>query len=325
MKLIPVILLGAVLAVQAETEESIQKTFKVQPGAILFVDVDFGSIEVTTNAGSQVHVQVFRKITRRSKTEEETFLKERPVTFSEEAGGVVIRSKSSKPRTAGWNWGWGQKMEGKYTISVPSSFNLDLKTSGGSIGVSQVSGDTKANTSGGGLRFTGLKGPLDGRTSGGSIKVVDCQGELKIHTSGGGIDVSGGKGGLVGETSGGSVQVKNFNGPATVKTSGGGITIDGVSGKVVGNTSGGSINASFPSPPADDLQLKTSGGGVTVALPATSAFELDASTSGGSVQSDLSVTTSGKPSRSKLAGPVNGGGKMVHLRSSGGSIRVKKI
>jgi hypothetical protein len=43
------------------------------------------------------------------------------------------------------------------------------------------------------------------------------------------------------------------------------------------------------------------------------------------VSSDLSVDTEGKPSRGRLKGPVNGGGKPVVLHTSGGSIQVRKL
>ena len=97
---------------------------------------------------------------------------------------------------------------------MPAQFNAQLKTSGGGITVSDLTGETRANTSGGRLKFTRLHGPLDGGTSGGGIRVADCEGELKVHTSGGGIEVTGGAGSLDGGTSGGSVKVKDFRGPA---------------------------------------------------------------------------------------------------------------
>ena len=114
-------------------------------------------------------------------------------------------------------------------------------------------------------------------------------------------------------------------GPMSVHTSGGSIDIENAVGKVDADTSGGNVAARFAAPVADDVTLKTSGGNVTMRVPEKSAFDLDASTSGGSVSSDLPVTTSGKPKRTHLKGPVNGGGKEVVLRTSGGNIQVKKL
>src|SRR6266536_1434109 len=84
MKLSPILLLATCLAVDAETKEQINKRFAVQPGGKLVLEVDFGSIDVSTSAASEVIVDVVRKVTRETKAEEEEFLADRPVTFAQE-------------------------------------------------------------------------------------------------------------------------------------------------------------------------------------------------------------------------------------------------
>ncbi len=317
-----ILLLASSLAAFGETDEQITKSFAVHPGGKLVVDVDFGSIDITTNAANTVSVDVIRKVGRSSKADEEAFLRDRPVTFSQDGDTVTISSRA-KTKLSGW-WHGFQRNEGKYTISVPAQFTAKLKTSGGGIAVSDLTGGVEARTSGGGLRFARLHGALNGETSGGGIHMIACEGPLKIHTSGGGIEVAGGSGSLEGGSSGGSVTVKDFHGSARVETSGGGITIENVAGKVDGSTSGGSISASFSSPLSEEVNLETSGGGVTLRVPGSSAFDLDARTSGGGVDSDLPVAVTGKIDHGHLKGPVNGGGKQVVLRTSGGGIHVKK-
>ena len=322
MKPTLVLLLISSLAALAATEEQLNKRFTVQPEGKLVVDVDFGSIDVATHETGEVVVDVWRKITRKNKADEEEFLQDHPVTFSQDGNTVTVRShrkEGSQSSSSGRS-----RTEAKYTITVPAQFNAQLKTSGGGIAVSNLAGEVKANTSGGGLRFARLRGPLDGDTSGGGIHVTDCEGKLKIHTSGGGIDVRGGSGSLNGHTSGGSVTVKAFKGAADVGSSGGGLTIENVVGQVEGSTSGGSVSAVLPSPLPGDVSLSTSGGGVTVVVPADVAFDLDAWTSAGRVSSELPVTVVGKLERDRLKGTVNGGGKSVVLRSTAGSIRLKK-
>ena len=323
MKSASILLLVGCLTAFAETEERISKKFPVQPGGKLVMDVDFGAIDVNTNATGEITVDVLRKVSRRNKSDEETYLSDRPVVFSQDGNTLTIRSRAKTQMN--WSFRGSQRTEGKYTITVPAQFNTQVKTSGGGIAISDLTGETKADTSGGGLKFTRLHGPLDGGTSGGGVRVSECEGTLKVHTSGGGIEVTGGAGKLDGDTSGGSVVVRDFKGPAQVGTSGGGITIENVTGKVAGSTSGGSISARFSSPLTDEVSLETSGGGVTVQLAGDSAFDLDAATSGGGVSSDLPVTVTGKVAHDHLKGPVNGGGKSVVLRSSGGSIHVKKL
>ena len=323
MKAILTVLLASCAVVCAETTEQINKSFAVQPGGKLVIDVDFGSVDVSTNSAGEVAIDVMRKVSRRNKADEEQFLRDQPVNISQ-SGNTVTISSHAKNKTVKWWHGW-QRNEAKYTITLPSQFNAQLKTAGGGVGVSDLTGEVKAVTSGGGLKFSHLHGPLDGDTSGGSIRVADCEGDLKVNTSGGGIDLTGGSGSLAAGTSGGSVKVKNFRGATHVETSGGGISLENIAGRVNGSTSGGSITARLSASEAEEVRLETSGGGVTVLVPESWAFNLDASTSGGGVSSDLPVTVVGKTERSSLKGAVNGGGKQVFLRTSGGSIHVKKL
>jgi hypothetical protein len=307
---------------RAATEEQINKKFSVKPGGTVIVDIDFGGIDVGTNATSEVIVDVWRKVGRSSKSAEEKFLKDNPVNFSQEGDTVTISSKSKGK--SNWSLFGRNSNEAKYKITVPANFNARLGTAGGPIEVDDLTGDVKSHTSGGGLHFARLHGPLNGDTSGGGIHVKDCEGKLKINTSGGGIDVAGGSGSLTGDTSGGSVSVKEFHGPIHVETSGGGITIYGATDKVEGSTSGGSISAVLAKPVSDVVKLETSGGGITLRVSGDAAFNLDAETSAGSVSSELPVVCEGKE-HDRLKGPVNGGGKTVWLRSSAGSIHVRRV
>jgi DUF4097 and DUF4098 domain-containing protein YvlB len=307
----------------AATEEQINKTFPASPGGKLVVDVSFGSIDVTTNSrAGEIAVDVWRKITRKDKAQEEQFLRDHPVEFLPEGDTLTIRCRIKQKNQ--WT-GRNNRNEGKYTIHVPAQFSAKLDTSGGAIAVSDLTGEVNADTSGGALRFMRINGPLNGDTSGGSIHVTDCRGTIKVDTSGGRIEVSGGGGSLDGDTSGGDVTVKDFAGPASVETSGGGITMENVRGTVKGETSGGSIHAVLLSPIPGPVTLSTSGGGVTVKVAPEAAFNLDADTSGGGVSCDLPVTMEGKKERNRLNGTVNGGGPSVSLHSSGGGIQVKRL
>jgi hypothetical protein len=323
MKLTALLLLISSVAALAATEEKLNHRFSVQPGGTVVVEVDFGNIDVSTNATSEVVVDVWRKIGRRKKADEEAFLRNNPVEFAQEGNTATIRSHGKSK----WSWsgGWRDQNEAKYTISVPSQFNARLRTGGGGVCVIDLTGDVKANTGGGGLSFSRLHGPLNGDTGGGGVSAGACEGTLKFRTGGGGIEVTSSSGSLDGTTGGGGVSVKKFQGPAHVSTGGGGLTIENVDGAVDGSTGGGSISAVLPSELSDTVRLSTGGGGISVRVPATVAFNLDATTSGGGVSTELPVIVVGKVEEGRLQGPVNGGGKSVQLHSGGGSIHLKKL
>jgi len=323
MKLTAILLLVSCAAFAA-TEENINKTFPIASGGKLVVDVDFGSVDVSTNAAAdQVSVDVWRKVGRKNKDAEEQFFRENPVQLVSEGNTLTVRCRTKEQNR--WFSGRGNRNEAKYKIHVPAQFNADLNTSGGNIAVSDLTGEVKADTSGGELHFTRLRGPLNGNTSGGDVRAADCEGTIKVNTSGGVIEVMRGGGSLDGGTSGGDVTVKNFGGPVSVETSGGGMTIENVNGKVTASTSGGPVSAVLLAPIPGDVVLSTSGGDVKVKVPGNAGFNLEAETLGGGVTCDFPVTVQGRIEPGHLKGPVNGGGPAVVLRTSGGEIHIKKL
>ena len=190
------LLLVSAVAALATTEEKLNHRFSVQPGGTVVVEVDFGSVDVSTNATSEVVADVWRKIGRKKKTDEEAFLRDHPVEFVQDGNTVTIRSHGKSK----WSWSMSgrNQNEAKYTITVPAQFNARLRSGGGGVHVVDLTGDVKAQTGGGGLSFARLRGSLNGDTGGGGINAGDCEGSLNFRTGGGGIETSGGSGTLYG-------------------------------------------------------------------------------------------------------------------------------
>src|SRR5262249_52296794 len=122
----------------AATEEQINKHFTVQPGGKLVVEVDFGGINVSTNSGSEVVVDAWRKISRGSKSGEEEYLKSTRVEISQEGTTVTVGCRTKTG--SNWSWTGHNQNQAKYTITVPGQFNASLKTAGGSIETSDLTG-----------------------------------------------------------------------------------------------------------------------------------------------------------------------------------------
>ena len=308
-------------------EGNLKKVFTVKPGGKLVVDADQGSIEVNTTKDPQVQVEVFRKITAGTEAKAQQLLAEHKVEIAQDGGAVTVRAtKGNKGSKGFWNFG-KLRFEVRYVISVPDKFDLDLNTAGGSIKITDLTGDVKARTGGGNLDLGAIQGPVSAHTSGGSIHVAGCQGNTQIETSGGNIGIGGGEGKLSAETSGGSIQIKSYKGDIAVHTSGGNITSEKIEGNLNASTSGGSISAALTAQPTADCRLETAGGNITVRLAETAALNLNAETSGGSVSTELPVTTTviGEHRHNELKGKLNGGGKELLLRTGGGSIHLEKL
>jgi DUF4097 and DUF4098 domain-containing protein YvlB len=282
------LLLASPTTARSETVDTVRKSFTVEPGGRLVVDVGTGALDVTTTRGKDVSVEIVTRVSAGSKESETEFLRSHAVTFDHTGGTVTIRSpRRSASRSLFDFWRTRVSANVRFSIAVPERFDADLDTAGGAIEV------------------TGLSGTLRAETSGGSIRLDGCTGAAKVHTSGG------------------SITVRAHRGDVKADTSGGGINVDGVTGSLHAETSGGAIRAVWPTAPTAASRLSTSGGSVTVSLPETAALDLDASTSGGGVHSDFSVD--GTRSRNHLKGRINGGGPLLYLHTSGGGVHVTSM
>ena len=314
------VLFALVVTASAATEENISRQLDVAPGGKLVVDVDFGTINVTSGADDKVVIEAYRKIDFRDEAKEKEYFAAAPVAISQDGNAVTVSARYTKSKGF-WSFGHSE-MDAHYAIRVPKRFETDLQTEGGDVSAGEITGNATVKTSGGKLAFKHLQGTLTGNTSGGSIEVEDCRGPIKIETSGGDITVADGTGTLEAKTSGGRIDVGNFSGDTEVRTSGGSLNLQRVTGKIIGKTSGGSIRASIPDAVLGDVRLETSAGNIDVALPTTATVDIDASTSVGEVFSRLPFETS-DVDKEHLRGKLNGGGKSVKLQTSAGNITIE--
>jgi len=315
------LLIAAAATASALSEDNIHETFDAAPGGRIIVDVDFGAIEVSAGADDKVVVEAHRKIDSNNEAREKEYMAAAPVTVTKDGNTVTVRARRSQ-KDRSLNWSGRCNTDARYTVRVPKSFNSELRTAGGSIIGSELTGTMSADTSGGKLKFTHLKGPTGATTSGGSIELNGCEGAVKVDTSGGRIESIDGSGSLEARTSGGSIGVRNFCGDAKVETSGGRLAFENINGKITGRTSGGSITARLKSPVPGDVNLETSAGSIEVTVPPDAGLDVEAEASSGRVTSDLPVTGT-RTDREQMRGKINGGGKSLVLRTSAGSISIK--
>jgi len=315
MRRLSIIALSLFLATTAfAADDVVRRGFNVAPGGTLRLDADIGSIKIVTG-GTGVAVEVVREAWGRNGDD---VLKEHQIKFQQNGNDVVITSDFEDR----WDR-WFRKYSVQWNIRVPSRYNLDIQTSGGSIELADIGGTVQARTSGGSIATGRLAGDSELKSSGGSISVGGGDAHIKAHTSGGSITIGNTSGPVEARTSGGSIKLAHIAGEVVARTSGGGIRIDDAMGTVDASTSGGSIHASMSRQPKSDSRLSTSGGGVTLEIAPNIAVDLDAHASGGGVHADVPVTVLGTQDDNSVRGKINGGGPKLVLRTSGGGIRVR--
>jgi hypothetical protein len=288
----------------AKIERVVNRKFDVQPGGSLSIDSYTGSIKVQPGDAATVTVEVKQSIVADSDKEADELLQSLTLDFQHNGSAVAVKARYDGPRAGGWFFSGGPAVRVDYVVSVPSRFDVDLKTRGGSLTVGDLTGKIVADTAGGSLSFGDINGELSGRTAGGSISLESCTGKTRLATSGG------------------SLKLGKIGGTADVSTSGGSISVEEASGALQAHTSGGSINVRLTGPIESDCDISTSGGSISVAVDPQSAFKLDASTSGGSVKAELPGLQNGSTARTHVTGQVGGGGPLLKVHTSGGSVRV---
>jgi len=340
LRLVGAVFTFASLVYAVDNEDHVRKALAVSAATRLAMNAEFGSINIQPGRSRSVEVETYFRGTPPSRDEFDRMRRDFRLDVTEQGSEVRVNATFQ----SGWKpmpfpiflighaichdgrcleySSWLRGVE--YRIRVPFQFCVDVATSGGPISVDGLKGEVNAHTSGGSLRFNQIDGPVTGRTSGGSITLAGVKGRAALHTSGGSIHVSEVAGDLDASTSGGSISVDRVSGSVRAHTSGGRISLDGAIGAIDASTSGGSVTASLLTQPQQECRLSTSGGSINVNLPKDAHLNLDASTSGGRVSTDFPVNNVSDRHHRALRVPLNGGGPLLYLHTSGGGISVRR-
>jgi DUF4097 and DUF4098 domain-containing protein YvlB len=190
-----------------------------------------------------------------------------------------------------------------FRVSVPRTYNLDLKTAGGHIVTKgELEGSVRVNSAGGHLEIAKVIGPVWAHTAGGHVKVSDVDGPAKVRTAGGHIELGHVQGDVMAETSGGNIKV------------------DGVDSTIQAKTSGGNIIATITKQPENDCTLNTSAGNIEVHLDKDINLNVEVSTSVGHVRAPFAPAASNKKPTQKLQVKLNDGGPNLSAQTSAGNI-----
>ena len=250
------------------------------------------------------------------------------ISFNNQELNAVAKSKS-------WNLNWKKSLSISFKIYVPRQVETRLRTSGGSIRLTNLDGNQDFSTSGGSLHIDHVSGSIKGRTSGGSIHLADSKDEIDLSTSGGSIEASNSSGNIHLATSGGSLRLDQLSGKIDANTSGGSVEGADISGELKAFTSGGSIRlkgikagietgTSGGSIKVEITELgkyvtvHNSGGDIDVELPSNKGLTLNVSAR--KIRVGTMHDFNGSTDERHLEGTISGGGTPVNISASSGSV-----
>jgi hypothetical protein len=282
---------SATVAQASDDQKTLNRTFTVKPGGVLAVEADGAEVNVTGGDADTVIVRIEARGSAQDLEE---------LNLSAEPNDDGIKVEALRPRDRGW-FRWGSwRVETHIDVTVPRSYRVDAKTSGGGVRMENVSGPSRLRTSGGDVVARNVKGAFEGRTSGGEVHIESMEGSVNAHTAGGNVFVS------------------SIKGDVDVATSGGDVRLVKVDGKINAGTSGGNVRCELTGVNRG-ITAKTSGGSIWLTLPKEISATVDAVSSGGPIESDFPISTT-RRTEHRLNGEINGGGNEIFVRTSGGSV-----
>ncbi len=278
--------------------------------ALIIKDI-IGEIIIEGKETYKVNIVEELKIRSSSERKARKYYEENETEITKSTSGNIIKIDGGNYRSS--------RIEFKYTITIPSEFNLNIMITAGDIQIANVLGEVGILTSGGDIELSSISGKIAAKTAGGDVDVKDLEGNIDLSTSGGDIEVRYSQGQISAKTSGGDITVYRMDGNVHVNTSGGSIDFSNINGQnIVGITSGGDINAEDIQ---GNIELRTSGGDLTVEDVDGNFY---GKTSGGDI--DLE-SVNGHVEIFTNAGSIHGFdlGGSVQAEASNGDIEINKI
>jgi hypothetical protein len=247
-------------------DERTEQTFDVGREPALTIDNFAGSITVRTGEGGTIQVVATKKVPLGRD------LGRIKVNISEDRDGLTIRTR--KP--AGIS-----NASVQLEITVPYDTRLEAHTGAGSVHVTGLGGDVKADSGAGSIEIVNVGGDVEVETGAGSVTLDRVTGQIDAHSGTG------------------SMEVRGASGPVRLDTGAGSIDYEGS--------------------PWGDCRFETGTGGITLALPPDLSAEIDLHTGIGTVI--VAYDVAGTVSRQAVRGTIGSGEQAsIYAQTGAGSI-----
>lgn len=286
-----------VLAGSARFREDFHYAYPLKAGGRLALENFNGSVEILSWEKEEV------RITGVKYARTEADLRELKIEVSSAADAIRIRTVRPAERRG--------SMGARYVVRVPRQVELErVLNANGSIRLEEIRGSSRLETSNGSISLRRIEGPVEAKTSNASITADRLAGDAVLRTSNGSIRLDRLEGTLEAVTSNAGITVRMAE-PAPRRP----IRLE---------TSNGSIELTLDDLKENEVRARTSNASITLRLPASVKARVKADTTNGSIHSDFQLLTRAV-GKNHLEGEIGGGGPLVQLTTSNGSIHVLRM
>jgi hypothetical protein len=207
--------------------------------------------------------------------------------------------------------------------------NVLCFSGGGTIAADTIGGQAGLNTEGGEIYVRVAQGLVRASTRGGNIRVERAERGVTASAQAGLIEVIEAGGPVIAETGAGSIRVRSA-GNVECQAGTGAIQLREVYGGLRVVTRSGSILAELAGKPLEDSMLSTGAGDITVLIPSNLAVTIQAINAYPGSHRIVSDFAEIRPrlgqveAESEALGAINGGGPLLRLTASGGTIYLRR-
>lgn len=284
-----------------------ERTFAVQPGCTLKVELYRGSIDVQESDAPEITVIAHTTIAVTTVEKAEPLRAALALEIRQEGNTIVVRAADPSGHGVKFSWNDNPPVDLDCRILVPRRCQVDLRTHVGGITVGNLTGRVSARTTTGNLFLRRIDGTADVATQAGDVIISRCSGDVSAKTGQG------------------VIRVGTLGGRAVLKNAGGDIEVLEAHAGLEAEADVGDVTVGLPNDLTGETKIRTAYGSIFAKIDPAANCAIRASSFWGHVENKLPLAIeSGGNGKGKLAGRLNDGGSLVTLHANGGHVFLQR-
>ena len=291
-----------------EYTENFSRTVRIGRTGALDLQNVAGDISVTGGGGDDVRIEAVKRVRHPNEAEAKALLSEIEIEVADRGGRVEVRTEYPRRR----NWSGGVD----FTLSVPRDASVALRSVSGTVKVTNINGELRAETVSGDIIMMTAKKLRVAKTVSGDVEISESEAdELSLGTVSGDV--------IVNRLKGSGFDAQSVSGDLRLTD----VEIDHASIRSVS----GDIDYSGRLARNGRYQFQSHSGDIRVTPADAKGFAIEASTFSGDVRSDYALTLQTSPANSftpgrnrSVRGSFGDAGATLTLQSFSGDIVIVK-
>jgi DUF4097 and DUF4098 domain-containing protein YvlB len=310
-----------------------------------------GDIAVRPEEAAEIRVLVKKTVRESDESRAKGHAQQVSVAIVQTGDGYEVRPQSQ-----------GTGLQVDLEVHVPKRSSVNLWTDRGAVQVTGLAGSVTAHGERGEIEIRDTGGDVSVEQARGDVHIVGARGNVKLSGKGGQIEIADVNGEAVVEgefygpiriekaargarfisrrtdltitqlagridTGSGRLEISNAPGNLTLATRKYDVVLENVTGRVHIENRDGDVQLRFSQPPREEVEVTNASGSIELVLPPTSTFEVQAETRKGDIECEFSELAPQKKKLhgdTKLEGKLGAKGPLLRLKTSYGTIRLRK-